>query len=197
MTVGGFSNAASGQQAYAPGMILSVYGSGLGDFAQAVGATPLPSMLAGFEAWVVNVNSANLISAPLYYVSPNQVNLQIPYGIDPGAAWLALGGPWGRTGFISLTVSAAAPGIFMFADGSVNPSSTAHAGDTVVMFVTGDGATSPPVLTGWTPSGRRDAAAAADGIDYGGRHPGCAAVCVHRHSKLVGGSDPNQLHRSG
>jgi uncharacterized protein (TIGR03437 family) len=40
----------------------------------------------------------------------------------------------------------------MFGDGSVNPSNTAHAGDTVVMFITGDGLTSPPVVSGWTPS---------------------------------------------
>ena len=153
MTVYGFSNAASGRQAYAPGMILSVYGEGMGDFAQAAGATPLPFMLAGFEAWVVNnVNGATLLSAPLYYVSPNQVNLQIPYGINPGPAELLLGGPWGGVN-VPIAISAAAPGIFMFGDGSVNPSRTAHAGDTVVMFITGDGAVSPTVLTGWTPSG--------------------------------------------
>jgi len=151
MTVGGISNAASGQQAYAPGMILSVYGAGMGDFAQAASATPLPSMLAGFEAWVINDNSSTLISTPLYYVSPNQVNLQIPYTINPGPATLALGGPWGGVNY-GFTVSAAAPGIFMFADGSVNPSRAAHAGDTVVMFITGEGAVSPPGLAGWPPS---------------------------------------------
>jgi len=79
------------------------------------------------------------------------VNLQIPYNIAPGPAQLSLGGPWGGANY-NFTVSAAAPGIFMFLDGSVNPSSTAHAGDTVVMFITGDGMTSPSVVTGWTPS---------------------------------------------
>jgi len=151
MTVGGISNAASGQQAYAPGMILSVYGAGMGDFAQAASATPLPMMMAGFEAWVYNADYPNGVSAPLLYVSPDQVNLQVPYAIIPGPARLGLGGPWGGVNR-NFTVSAAAPGIFMFADGSVNPSNTAHAGDTVVMFITGDGAVSPPVLAGWTPS---------------------------------------------
>jgi uncharacterized protein (TIGR03437 family) len=145
MTIGGFSNAASGQQAYAPGMIMSIYGGGMGEFEQAASATPLPSMLAGFQAFI------NGVSAPLYYVSPNQVNLQIPYTISPGSATLSLGGPWTYPPDKTFTVSAAAPGIFMFADGSVNPSRTAHAGDTVVMFITGDGMTSPPVLAGWTP----------------------------------------------
>jgi uncharacterized protein (TIGR03437 family) len=153
MTIGGISNAASGQQAYAPGMILSVYGAGMGDFAQAASATPLPAMMAGFEASVVNAsNSPAGVEAPLYYVSPTQVNLQIPYNIAPGPATLSLGGPWGGANY-NFTVSAAAPGIFMLPDGSVNPSSTAHAGDIVVMFITGDGMPSPSVVTGWTPSG--------------------------------------------
>ncbi len=152
VTVGGIGNAASGQQAYAPGMILSVYGTGMGGSEQAASATPLPMMMAGLEAWVYNNgNGAPLISAPLYYVSPNQVNLQIPYTIPPGPATLVVGGPWTSASY-NFTVSAAAPGIFMFTDGSVNPSSTAHAGDTVVMFITGDGAVSPPVLAGWTPA---------------------------------------------
>ena len=72
LTVGGASNAASGDQVYAPGMILSVYGAQLGNFPQSAAAIPLPQYLAGFEA------SINGVPAPLYYVSPNQVNVQIP-----------------------------------------------------------------------------------------------------------------------
>jgi uncharacterized protein (TIGR03437 family) len=150
--IGGISNAASGQQAYAPGMILSVYGGGMGDFAQAASATPLPMMMAGLEAFVSDAANPNGVSAPLYYVSANQVNLQIPYTITTGSATLSLGGPWNNAS-VTFTVAAAAPGIFMFNDGSVNPSRTAHAGDTVVMYITGDGATSPPLLSGWAPSG--------------------------------------------
>ena len=150
LAVNGISNAASGQQAFALGMIVSVYGAGLGDFAQAAGATPLPGMMAGLEAWVYNRNGSTLFSTPLYYVSPNQVNLQIPYDLNLGPATLVVGGPWGGDS-INFTLSASAPGIFMFPDGSVNPSRTARAGDEVVMFITGDGLTSPPLIAGWTP----------------------------------------------
>jgi len=149
ITVAGISNAASGQQAYAPGMILSVYGAGLGDLAQTATAIPLPVMLSGLDAWLSNTGGSAAL-APLYYVSPDQVNLQIPYSITPGPATLMVRGPWGYT-TVGLTVSQSAPGIFMFPDGSVNPSSTAHAGDTVVMYVTGDGLTNPPSMTGLTP----------------------------------------------
>ena len=65
-------------QSYAPGMLLSVYGTALGDFVQSAGAIPLPQYLAGFEA------SVNGVPTPLYYVSPNQVNIQIPYETPPG-----------------------------------------------------------------------------------------------------------------
>ena len=78
----GASNAASGDQVYAPGMIMSVYGESMGGFAQAAGAIPLPSYLAGFMAWI------NGVPAPLYYVSPNQVNIQIPYETLPGLTTL-------------------------------------------------------------------------------------------------------------
>jgi len=149
ITVAGISNAASGQQAYAPGMILSVYGAGLGDLAQAATAIPLPVMLSGLDAWLSNSGGQATV-APLYYVSPDQVNLQIPYSIAPGPATLMVQGPWGHT-TVDLTISQSAPGIFMFPDGSVNPSNTARAGDTVVIYVTGDGLTNPPSMTGLTP----------------------------------------------
>jgi uncharacterized protein (TIGR03437 family) len=148
LTVAGISNAASGQQVYAPGMILSVYGTGLGDFAQSTAALPLPQYLAGFEALV------NGVPAPLYYVSPNQVNIQIPYETQPGRATLTLGNPYENVDY-PFTVSAAGPGIFTFQDGSINPSRSGKTGDTVTLFITGEGQVTPSVATGHTPSGSR------------------------------------------
>jgi len=49
-------------------------------------------------------------------------------------------------------VTAAAPGIFTFADGSVNPMSTAAVGQTVTLYITGDGQLAPSLATGSTPS---------------------------------------------
>ena len=145
LKIGGVSNAASGQQVFAPGEIISVYGVGLGNFPQANATVPLAQYLAGFEAWVNNV------PAPLYYVSPNQVNLQIPYETRPGRATLTVGNPYVNVNF-NFTVSQAGPGIFTFGDGSINPVRTAHVGDTATLFITGDGQVSPSVTTGSTPS---------------------------------------------
>lgn len=147
LTVGGISNAASGQQVYAPGMILSVYGTGLGNFAQSAGTIPLPQYLAGFEATI------NGVIAPLYYVSPNQVNVQIPYETQPGTATLTLGNPYVNVNY-RFRVSTTGPGIFTFSDGSINPSRTANTGDTVSMFITGEGQVTPKLATGTTPSAR-------------------------------------------
>ncbi|HUK17387.1 MAG TPA: protease pro-enzyme activation domain-containing protein [Bryobacteraceae bacterium] len=144
LTVAGISNAATGQQVYAPGMILSVYGTAMGDFAQAALAIPLPQYLAGFEAII------NGVPAPLYYVSPNQVNVQIPYETQTGEATLTVGNPYENVNY-SFTVAAAGPGIFTFPDGSINPSRAASVGQMVTLFLTGDGQVSPSLATGTTP----------------------------------------------
>lgn len=149
LTIAGISNAATGQQVFAPGMIMSVYGTALGNFAQSAAAVPLPQYLAGFEAYVNNV------PAPIYYVSPNQVNIQIPYETSPGPAVLKIGNPWEDINHYRFAVAAAAPGIFTFSDGSINPSRAASSGQTVTMFITGEGQVTPSVATGSTPTGSR------------------------------------------
>jgi uncharacterized protein (TIGR03437 family) len=148
LTIGGIGNAASGQQVYAPGMILSVYGAGLGNFVQSAGTIPLPQYLAGFEATI------NGVTAPLYYVSPNQVNIQIPYETQPGAATLIVGNPYINSNPYPFRVSAAGPGIFTFPDGSVNPSRTATVGEEVILFITGEGQVTPKLADGATPAPR-------------------------------------------
>jgi uncharacterized protein (TIGR03437 family) len=146
---GGFSsaNAASGKQAFAPGMIMSVYGTGLGTLAQSATTIPLPEYMAGFQAYIGNY------PVPLYYVGPNQVNLQIPYETAPGPNELTLYNPWVPNGLTSaFTVSATAPGIFTFANGTVNPSSTGSPGQVATLFITGEGQVTPSLADGTTPS---------------------------------------------
>ncbi|HLH17612.1 MAG TPA: protease pro-enzyme activation domain-containing protein [Bryobacteraceae bacterium] len=145
LTVAGISNAASGQQAFAPGELLAVYGTALGTATQSAAAIPLPLYLAGFEATI------NGVPAPLYYVSPNQVNVQIPYETQAGPATLTVGNPFTNLNF-NFTVAGTAPGIFTFTDGSVNPSRTGAKGQEVFLYVTGEGAVSPSLATGDTPA---------------------------------------------
>lgn len=145
MAVGGVSNAASGVVAFAPGMIVSVYGAALGNFAQATGTIPLPDYLAGFEAMIDGV------PAPLYYVSPGQVNLQIPYETNTGLVTLTVSNPFQSVDY-RMRVSTAAPGIFMDARGGIAPASVGARGQIVSLYMTGDGQVAPALATGATPS---------------------------------------------
>jgi uncharacterized protein (TIGR03437 family) len=148
LAVGGASNAASGQQGYAPGMALSVYGTAMGNSVQLAGTIPLPQYLQGFNAEV------NGVTASLYYVSPNQVNLQIPYETQPGDATLTVYDPYNPDEGVnfSLRVAPAAPGIFM-SNGFVSaPFSSAGRGTVTTLFITGEGQVSPRLADGASPS---------------------------------------------
>ncbi len=145
LIVGGASNAASGQQSYAPGMLLSVYGTALGDFAQSAGTIPLPQYLAGFEA------SVNSVTAPLYYVGPGQVNIQIPYETQPGNTTLTVGNPYVNVNY-QLKIVPAAPGIFMTNGFTAAPFSSAAPGQITTLFITGEGQVSPSLADGTTPA---------------------------------------------
>jgi uncharacterized protein (TIGR03437 family) len=114
---------------------------------ESAGTIPLPLYLGGFAAQI------NGVPAPLYYVSPNQVNLQIPYETQPGVATLDVENPY-QTFSYRFTVSSAGPGIFMLPDGSINPSSGGSRGQEYFMYITGEGQVVPSLATGESPSVR-------------------------------------------
>jgi len=145
LIVGGVSNAASGQQTYAPGMLVSVYGKALGDAVQTAGTIPLPQFLQGFEAEVGSV------TAPLYYVAPDQVNLQIPYETPLGLQTLTVGNPYVNVS-VNIRVVAAAPGIFVDNGFIFPPFNTAGQGKETALYITGAGLLSPSVGTGDAPT---------------------------------------------
>ena len=132
----------------APGSLISVFGSGLaGSIAQA-SSFPLPTQ-------VVNVNvKINGVDAPLLYVSPNQVNLQVPYEIQPGNATITatLNGANTLNPSISTTISAVSPGIFavVHADGNtpITPDNPAKANEVLVIYANGLGAVNGTAGTG-------------------------------------------------
>ena len=145
LAVGGVGNAASGEAAYAPGELVSVYGTSFGNFAQSAATIPLPGYMAGFEAAV------NGVIAPLWYVSPGQVNIQIPYETQPGRATLTVGNPYTNVDY-TIQVKAAAPGIFMSNGAVAAPFSTARRGQASTLFITGEGQVRPSLATGGTPA---------------------------------------------
>lgn len=142
-TIGGVTNGASFQQAFAPGMVLSVFGVQLAPSTQLVSSLPLPSSLAGVSA------SVNGVAAPLYAVSSGQINIQIPYETGAGTAVLGVNNN-GQVASFTFPVSVAGPGIFSNL-GSLVPFSTGKRGDTLLAFITGEGLVSPVLADGASP----------------------------------------------
>ena len=143
MSIGGLANGASFQQSFAPGMIASVFGSNLAPSTQTAGSLPLPLTMAGVSATV------NGVPAPLYYVSPTQLNIQIPYETGAGTAVLGVTSN-GQAASSVFQVAASAPGIFT-SSGALTPPSSGKPGDTLTLFITGEGDVSPPLSTGTSP----------------------------------------------
>jgi uncharacterized protein (TIGR03437 family) len=126
-------------------MILSVFGSQLSPTAQSAGNVPLPMQLAGVTAAVGG------IPAPLYYVSPGQLNIQVPYEMRANSLAVVQVNNNGRVASFSFNVAATAPGIFIDQNGAPVPSNGAARGQIVTLYVTGDGAVSPGLATGSAP----------------------------------------------
>ncbi len=103
--IAGLQNAFSYQGVFAPGMSMSVYGTNLAPGTQAASKLPLPLTMQGITA------SVNGISAPLYYVSPGQLNIQVPYEIGAGPAIVAVDNG-GQVAAFPFTVTMTAPGLF-------------------------------------------------------------------------------------
>jgi len=102
----GISNAASAQPLVASNSIATAYGQNLGFATRAPSSEVLPTSLAGVSA-VVTDAAGVAWTAPLFYVSPSQVNLLIPTGVALGTAQIAIGRVNGR-----VQVAPTAPGLF-------------------------------------------------------------------------------------
>ena len=100
----------------------------------------------------------NGIAAPLDYVSPTQINAQVPYEIAPGTAQLTIESNGTTAGPAGLTIQSATPGIFGDAggraaainqDGTVNlPGNPAPAGSFISVYLTGQGQVDRLVASG-------------------------------------------------
>jgi len=142
--IGGVSNGASFKAAFAPGMILSVFGSQLAPSTSSAASVPLPITMAGVA---VTVNGE---AAPLYFISPGQLNIQIPYETATGATATVTINNNGQVASQSFPMALTAPGIFT-ANGAPVPSTSGSSGQIITLFITGTGAVTPPVSTGAAP----------------------------------------------
>lgn len=82
-------SAASYANKLAPESIGAVFGDQLATTTQIASSVPLPTSLAGTSV-VVRDSKGLIQSAPLFFVAPNQINYQIPAGLAPGTASIAV-----------------------------------------------------------------------------------------------------------
>jgi uncharacterized protein (TIGR03437 family) len=171
ISAGGIVNAAGFQSTIAPGSWVAITGSNLsattrtwqaGDFTN--NGTAEPQKLDD-----VTVSMGGL-SAYVYYISPTQINVQAP-ALPPGPVSVTINNANGTSAAVTATVAAESPAFFLwngkyavatrpdytyvgppglFSSVTTTP---AKPGDTVILWGTGFGATTPAIVPGTlTPS---------------------------------------------
>jgi len=139
----------------APGTVVQIYGSALATM------TGSGSLVNGQLVTTLNGVSVSIggIAAPLYYVSGGQINAQLPTELQAGQQYEALVNVNGfYSNPVTITTTAAQPGLASFSDGTVIAQDTtynlittdnpAHAGEVIILYATGMGPTNPAVATG-------------------------------------------------
>ena len=103
-------SAASGSLQVASDSIVSVYGPTLGGSGVAASSLPLPASLGGVSVTVTD-NTGAEVAAPLFYAGPQQINAEIPPGMNTGLAALTVTTSAGAmTG--PVMIDAVAPSLF-------------------------------------------------------------------------------------
>ena len=150
---GGIVNAANGAAApVAPGSLVSIYGQYLAGSVAGAPSTPLPNTLNGVT---VTVNGATV---PLVYVSPGQINFQLPFEATAGTASATVNGACGASTPVTFQVASAAPylllggtgdAIVLNQDNTLNTESNpAPKGSIVTVFLIGIGPLDGQIATG-------------------------------------------------
>ena len=177
---GGVVDAASFTAPVVPGSLVSIFGANLASGTAFAPAIPLPAALGGVSV------SFNGIAAPLLFVSPQQINAQLPWDIPAtSTASVVVTNGSAVSAPRNVQVAPYAPGLFTIAgyavavnpDGSlaapVNAisgfaSHPATPGDSLVLYGSGFGAVNPPATTGDNSADTLRQAATAPTVTIGG-----------------------------
>ena len=101
----------NGAAMLAPEAIASAFGANLATVTQSAATLPLPTTLGGTSVLVTDANGIAR-SADLFYVSPTQVNYQVPPGVAIGTASVTVSVNGDPVAFGKATLAAVAPGLF-------------------------------------------------------------------------------------
>jgi uncharacterized protein (TIGR03437 family) len=158
----------------APGSVVAIYGQNLADSVAQAQSVPLPRQLGGTRVLVGG------FEAPLFFVSPGQINAQIPFELQPDAPCNMVVRRADRvTTPKSLRLAKLSPGIAAFADGRaiaqhpdyslVSASAPVKPGGYFVLYLVGMGPVDQPVASGTgSPSSPLAMVTAAPVVTIGG-----------------------------
>jgi uncharacterized protein (TIGR03437 family) len=153
-TVTAVLNAASFDAAVPPGCLISIFGSKLARTTISAASVPLPSKLDDVAVLVGDLE----LAAPLYFVSPTQINAQLPFEALGDTLSLVVMTAEGRSKPFLLKPSASGPGLFTRDSSGKGPvlaltpnfqlADAVAPGQPMILYATGLGPTDPPVLSG-------------------------------------------------
>jgi len=137
----------------APGTVTQVYGDNLTSQPDAPSSVPLPTQYKGVEAVIGG------LSAPIYYISKNQLTVQVPSELAPNRLHSALlVTDAGYSLPVQMALVPVQPGTVAFPDGGlvaqhgnyslVTVANPAKPNEVVTIYLVGMGATTPAVASG-------------------------------------------------
>lgn len=148
------TDAATFRPLLAPGGLATLFGSKLSLVTAGAGGGALPRNLAAVELL------AGTQSAPLWYVSPDQINFQVPYDAPAGAELIVRRAGFAGPGW-KARIEEAAPAVFSVGglpaithagtQRLVTPEDPARPGESISLWLTGLGALEEPLGDGQPP----------------------------------------------
>ena len=137
-----------------PGQFVTLFGTGLAA-SNRTATPPYPATLNGVSVLINNK------PAPIYFVSPGQLNVLVPFSTTGPTATIVVQNGSANSNTVTVPVAATSPGIYaldqsgsgggaiLHADFSlVNAAKPAIAGETVLVYLTGLGTVSPTLTDG-------------------------------------------------
>ena len=139
----------------APGELITIYGTGLADSTVVAPGIPFPTSLGNVQVSIGGVN------APIYYVSPTQISVIVPYEATSAIAQIQVTTDGNASNVVSVFTNQTSAGVFsqsqngigdgavLHQDGSlVSSSNPARPNETVSVYLTGLGAVNPTISDG-------------------------------------------------
>jgi uncharacterized protein (TIGR03437 family) len=150
--------------------MLSLFGVSLANQAGQPQNVPLPPQFNGVSV------TFNGTPAPLFFVSPGQINLQTPFGVQGPTARIVVTNNGQASNTVEVPVAPTSPGVFSMNQTGYGPGAITHAnfslvnaqnparrGEVVLIFLTGLGAVNPPIADGAAGPGAEPLARTTDG----------------------------------